>query len=364
MEKTTSYKCPGCGGAISFDVKTGKVKCPFCSNIFTVEEVKAFAGKDKNEKKDQKNIGFNWGNYKENLHFETMEGTVVYNCVSCGASVETDATTMATKCPYCDNNMIVDEAAKGGLRPNKIIPFKITSDSLYDTVNRFYQKKRLLPRNFFQKSKIKEIKGVYVPFWLFDAGINGDVLFEGTKTRHYRDGDYSVTEVSYYDIDRGGSMQFERIPVDASIKMDNALMDSLEPFDYSELVDFDPAYLTGYLADRFDSEPEAELDRAGKRMANSAAEVYRDTVSGYDSVKLASTMLTLAKPAVTYAMLPVYLINNEYKGKIYHYGVNGQTGKIVGELPMDKKKLKRNGRLAFLVGLAASLIIGALIQLI
>jgi DNA-directed RNA polymerase subunit RPC12/RpoP len=329
-ENVKQYKCPTCGSTLEFDAEHQSVKCGTCGNTYSIT---AFSEKD-----DAKNGGFDWGDYKRNLSSDTIANTTVYQCEACGAVIETEATTMATACPFCENNVVIKDRASGGLRPNGIIPFKVTKDELPGILKKFYHKKKLLPSNFFSKSVLEKAQGVYVPFWLYDSDINGSVSFTATKERHYREGNYSCTETKYYDVYRSGAMSFSQIPVDASVKMDNDMMDSLEPFDYADLKPFDGVYLTGYVADRFDSSPDDEVGRAGERMRNSTVAQFRSTVTGYSSVSAKSEDLKLKNASVSYVLLPVYIINCHYNDKVYQYAVNGQTGKVVGELPISKAK--------------------------
>ena len=354
METTTEHKCPSCGAPLHFDPNSQLLVCDYCGNKFTIAQVEA-AEADQSAKADQSaeakeaaetqeakpsEIAFDWGDYKKNLSGEKLEGTKIFECKSCGASIETDATTMALTCPYCHNNTVLNEVATGGLKPNKIIPFKFTKDKLPGILRSFYWQKKLLPRNFFTANKVGEPIGVYVPFWLFDTKLSGDAVFSAKKTRSYTKGDYRYHETKHYDVNRSGSLSFKQVPVDASKKMDNELMDSLEPFNYSELVDFDNRYLAGYCADRFDRSPDEELPRAKDRMTRTAEKHFSKTISGYSDVKIKNCNYTTENPSVIYAMVPAYIFECNYEGKKYQYAVNGQTGKIVGELPIDKKKAK------------------------
>lgn len=331
-ENLSQYKCPNCSAPLTWSPKRGKLYCSACGSEFEADGT--LAGSREVEKVET----FDWGAYRKGLDHQTLEGMKVYNCVSCGAVIEADENTAATKCPYCGNNVILNDKLTGGLRPNGIIPFRITSEELPAAVRKFYHGKRLLPRNFFSDQRLGKVQGIYVPFWLYDCRIQGPANFEGTRTRSYTEGDYECIETSYYMLERDGEMGFSRLPVDGSVKMDDDLMDSLEPFDYRELVDFKSDYLTGYLADRFDDDPDVCLPRASRRVKNSAEEVIRGTCPGYETVRMASSGLQVADASVRYVLLPVYLFHSEYAGKSYRYAVNGQTGKVVGELPVSRGK--------------------------
>ncbi len=332
------YKCPACGAPIAFEPGKQQLACSHCGSSYSIEDLETSAEKTGVASDDE--ISFDWENFKDKIQDQRLTDTVTYNCKSCGAIVETDENTVATRCPYCDNNVLISERTRGGLRPNAIIPFKITSKALPEAVNSFYKNKKLLPKNFFSESKLREIQGVYVPFWLFGAHVEGELSLNAQRSISFDDGDYIVTETSHFILEREGSMNFARIPVDASVKMDNDLMDSVEPYDYRDLVPFSGAYLSGYLADKFDSPPDEELYRARTRMVDTIKNELTSS-AGYIVTGERGRSLKFSDIAVEYVMLPVYLINNEYKGKKYRYAVNGQTGKVVGELPIAMSKYWR-----------------------
>ena len=328
----TEYKCPACSAALVWDAALGKLHCASCGNEYELEAMEALAEADEAQE------SFDWSAYKEGLSGETMSDTVVYVCRSCGATIETDATTAATRCPYCDNEVVLDDRVEGGLKPNGVIPFKISAKELPGVVKKFYEGKRLLPKNFFDNSKLQEIQGLYVPFWLFDGQMEGGASLDGEIIRSYVEGDYNVTETQHFLLQREGGVRFQHVPVDGSTKLSDDLMDSLEPYDFSELVPFNGGYLAGFVADRFDSDPDAELPRAQDRMKSTAESLIMQTTMGFSGVRLRSNGMNLHDAAVKYVLLPVYLINCAYHGQTYQYAVNGQTGKVVGTLPVSNSR--------------------------
>ncbi len=338
MSTVESYKCPACGSPLPYD-PSGKLKCPACGNSYDVEAVKRLAAFAENKTE------FKWeGAASESAlqNGERLENTVTYVCRSCGAAVETDATTAATHCPYCDNEIVLTDRIVGGLKPNGIIPFSIFKEGLYDAVKNHFKDKKLLPKNFADEHKLAKVQGVYVPFWLFDAGVDGTMALNANKVRYYSDSNYNYIETSYYLLEVDGAMRFQKVPVDGSTKADDDLMDSVEPYDYSKIVPFDPAYLSGFFADRYDVDPEQSRGRADARMMQSAVSEFTAAArGGYTSATLRSNMMRVVDSSVQYVLLPVYIINLEYDGKNYRFAVNGQTGKLVGELPICKKKKRK-----------------------
>lgn len=345
-ENTVSFKCPNCSAALSFGSDSGKFECEYCGGLFDLEEVK-------NAEVNDDGKGFDWGDFKKNIKTEILDGTVTYSCKSCGAEIVADATTAATSCPYCGNPVVMNEKISGFIRPNGIIPFKVNKAALSEILKGFCKGKLLLPKNFLSENVIEEIKGIYVPFWLFDCHADGDMTFEGTRIRRWSDSRYNYTETSHYLVYCDGEMSFSRIPVDGSKKADDNLMDSLEPYDYSQIVGFEPGYLAGYLADRFDCDADSSLPRAESRVKNSMEQTFRSGIIGFATLMKLSSNIKLDRTDVKYTLLPAYIITSKYKDKTYRYAVNGQTGKIVGTLPVSRTRF-----FAFLAGFTA--IIGAI----
>lgn len=201
--------------------------------------------------------------------------------------------------------------------------------------------KRLLPKVFKDQNHIDEIKGIYVPFWLFDTDVDAQIRYRASKVRTWSDKDYNYTETSYYMVHRGGSIGFEHVPVDGSSKMADDLMESIEPYDFSEAVDFQTAYLAGYLADKYDVTAEASIDRANKRVKHSTEDSFAGTVQGYTTVRTEYSSVQFRGGKASYALYPVWLLNTTWNGNKYTFAMNGQTGKFVGDLPVDKAAARR-----------------------
>lgn len=264
-----------------------------------------------------------------------------YVCKSCGGEIVGDETTAATACPFCGNPVVMTGQFAGALRPDYVIPFKLDKKAAKAALTKHYSGKRLLPKVFKDQNHIDEVKGVYVPFWLFDAEVEAHVRYRATTVRTWSDDDYDYTETSYYSVLRGGNIAFDRVPVDGSSKMADDLMESIEPFDFSDAVDFQTAYLAGYLADKYDVDAQQSIDRANARIKRSTEDAFADTVQGYSSVTPENSNIYLQNGKAKYALYPVWLLNTTWKGQKYTFAMNGQTGKLVGDLPMDKSAFKK-----------------------
>lgn len=330
MENIKEQKCPSCASAMRFDPDKGLLVCDYCGTTVDVETGKSpKAG-------TRENRGFDFASLNKIAMQENPEELPIYVCVSCGSEVISDPEQFALTCPYCGNNIVLTDKVSGNMRPNRVIPFKINSKELPNAVRKYYKGKRLLPRSFFSESKIGGVTGLYVPFWVFSGRVSGEMNFICENTSSYRDGDYIINETKYYDVTRDISVEFDDLTVDASNKVADDLMDSLEPFNMDEAVDFNTGYLAGFTADRFDVESDKISDRAMRRMENSTMSIAMgDVRTEYSAYKMTGNSLR-ADFDVSYTLLPVYLFDVEHNKNKYSFAVNGQTGKVVGRLPIDK----------------------------
>ena len=345
----TNYQCPACMGPLHFVGESGKLECDYCGSNFNVAEIEALY-KEKEQKaakaaEDTENApetkdGSEWDVSGLNEDWGAdAEGMRTYSCPSCGAELLCEATTAATSCPYCGNPTVVPGQFSGILKPDYVLPFKLSKEDAIKALKKHYLKKPLLPSTFSKANHLEEIKGVYVPFWMYDGKASGSAQFHATQVHTYTSGDYEITETSHYDVRRAGSLGFEKIPVDASSKMPDDYMDSIEPYDYSDLKPFSTAYLPGFLADKYDVSVEDSRERADKRCVGSLSCALKSTVSGYTTCNETSRNIHLKRGKVHYALLPVWLLNTKWEGKDFLFAMNGQTGKLVGNLPVSTKRV-------------------------
>lgn len=338
----TDYKCPACTGPLHFVGASGRLECDYCGSSYDVAEIEALYA-DKNAKAE---TAFEKAQTATEAGWDTSEmqadwgadgaGMKAYNCPSCGAQLLCEATTAATSCPYCGNNTIVPGQFGGTLKPDFVIPFKLDKKAAVAALKKHYSKKIFLPKSFSAGNHLAEVKGLYVPFWLFDAGADADCRFHATRSHTHTEGDYEVTVTEHYDVRRSGSMEFMHVPADGSQKMPDDYMDSLEPYDYSALVPFSVAYLPGYLADKYDVSAQECMSRADARCRHSAEDVLRRDVTGYGTVTPVGETVRLRRGKVRYALLPVWTLLTKWNGKDYLFMMNGQTGRMVGDLPVSK----------------------------
>ncbi|SEL38458.1 hypothetical protein [Ruminococcus albus] len=324
-QTSTQVVCPNCGGTMQFDPTAGKLKCIFCDSLFTQEEAEAFFNQQ-NEEEEIKESGSDWGDLAENMR--------AYSCNTCGAEIICDQNTAATKCPYCDNTTVIEAQFSGAIKPDFVIPFAFTKEQAMEKYKSYYEKRKLIPKDFLTGSKVEEIQGVYVPFWLYDGSVNIDAEFEAADKTE------TQTEIirKIYKADRRGTVSFENVPADASKRMPDDIMDSVEPFTFADLKPFSMTYMPGFLAERFDVEGDDDLQRAEKRVVNSAKQKTKETVKHNEvTEKRGDYKVNYTKKK--YAMLPIWYLTTSWQGKQWNFAMNGQTGKFTGDLPIDNTKL-------------------------
>ena len=352
MGNIQEYKCPCCGGAIHFDSTIQKMKCPYCDTEFEMEALQGYDEALNQEQPDEMvwdtSAGTEWSEGETN-------GLHTYQCQSCGGEIVGDESMAASACPYCGNPIVVTGQFSGALKPDYVIPFKLDKKAAKAGLMRHLRGKRLLPKVFKDQNHIDEIKGIYVPFWLFDTDADADIRYRATKVRSWSDKNYNYTETRFFMVARSGNIGFTRVPVDGSTKMEDDLMESIEPFDFKEAVPFQTAYLAGYMADKYDQEPDELTGRVYERMEQSVKDCFEASVKGYATVTPKQEKVTVTnKGEVKYGLFPVWFLNTKWNGKTYSFAMNGQTGKFVGNLPTDKGAYVR-----WFVGLTAGISVAA-----
>lgn len=354
----TNYQCPACTGPLHFAGESGKLECEYCGSAYDVAEIEAlYKEKDqaaaaaqaqaeaKSDEARAQPAGDDAGDWGEDAqHLRT------YNCPSCGAELICDESTAATSCPYCGNPSIVPGQFTNMRKPDYVLPFALSKDKAVAALKRYYKGKVLLPKAFADTNHIEDIKGVYVPFWLFDGEVEADMRFHATRVHSHVRGNERITVTEHFQVRRAGSVAFSQIPVDASSKMPDAHMDAIEPFNYADLKDFSMAYLPGFMADKYDVDAEECAKRVDERAENTAESIMRESVVGYATCITESKNLNVRRSRVGYALLPVWMLSTQWNGQNFLFAMNGQTGKLIGDLPVDKGRF-----LAWFAGIAVPL---------
>ena len=330
------YRCPNCNKTLEFDGSAQNVKCTHCEAELEIAALAEYQKEVESQAKDR----FDWRVGSGETGEEGNLGDLSTGaCPSCGAEFVGDKNTIAMVCPCCGNAQTVQKSGDDAmLKPDYCIPFKLEKKSAVEALKQFCDGKLLLPDYFKKENHIENIQGMYAPFWLFEAKAQARIRYKAAKVKTWSDSDYDYTKTDYYSVVRDGSLNFEKMPVDGSDKLNNAYMDAVEPFDYAQLNNFQSECLAGYSAEKHDIDVEAGKEKANETIRNSIVKEFVSSVTGYSRVELESSTVNIESGKVSNALLPVWVLSTKYNDENYQFIMNGQTGKFVGKLPVDKGK--------------------------
>ena len=352
------YSCKTCGAELYFDPKSGKLHCEYCGSDYEPEEYDFTPEEENHEDEVIPQEGMD-ASYEGSATDESVstDDLVVYKCPNCGAEVITSKKTVATTCVYCNRAITLAGNVQGAFRPDYVLPFKKERKEVEAEYRKLCRKSFLTPRKLFSESTIEKIKGMYVPYWLFSFDGEASARYRAERVRTYRSGSDEVTEVSRYVVNEEGEGTFTRVPADAMQAMDNEMMDSIEPFDFSELEPFNPAYLTGFYTQQWDENASQNEPRAKSRAKTAMSGELLKHVGAYTTTLTEHEDFRWSNQTVELVMIPVWMMYMEYKGRKYVFGMNGQTGKMMGSLPKDPVRLLEIGGIIFIISQIIMMII-------
>lgn len=354
-----THKCPNCGGPLTFEPSDQKFHCPYCLSIFTEAEVTAFEEQQQKARLADETTeavttsdgsGDSPGDTavskssvssaKETAASATME---LYLCPNCGAEIVTDATTAATYCYYCHNPVVLKGRLSGQFLPDKVLPFAVAKDEAVAKFLEWSQKKWFVPKDFFNKTQVEKLTGVYFPYWNVNAEAEGGLNGTGTSIRIWIVGDIEYTETKQYSVRRAGRFKFRDLVKNALSKnVQQKMVASVQPFQLERAVPFKDQYLSGFQAEKRDIEYEKLEPDVEKELKGYADSLLRGTVGSFSTFVANSSHLELRDQQKEYLLLPVWLVTykaDDQQKRTFYYAMNGQTGKVAGILPISYKKL-------------------------
>ncbi|MDF2922063.1 MAG: hypothetical protein K0R57_977 [Paenibacillaceae bacterium] len=311
------YKCENCGSSMIFDSSTGMLSCHSCGKKDNIDHIPNLLGEP----------GVPGGQGQE------------YHCNSCGAVIPADEMTTAAVCGFCGASAILADRLSGELSPVKVLPFAISKEEAMKAFRKWCRNGRLTPTGFMTADRIKSITGLYVPFWLYELNNHIEVHAHATKVRSYVQGDYHYTETQHFDVYRRIKLNYTRVPLDASEKMSDKLMDKLEPFPYNQLKDFKKPYLAGYNADKYSYDEQELFPRVKEKIRPFIESYIQSAVAGYSSVSYTNKQIDTSLTRADYALLPVWVVHYDFNKLEHSFAMNGQTGKVVGKPPLSFAKI-------------------------
>lgn len=358
-------RCANCGGVLEYSAELNKMVCSFCGNSYTIDEL------NQKEVEEEKNVekparpqpansenrivtgptiftlknssGFasdEVGDYntilkkkneekaKEESRMHASVKMQIMRCTACGAELAVNGTETSTFCAYCGQATVVQDRVDDYLKPDYIIPFKVPRDDAERIIRTQLNKGFFVPKGI-KDFEVEKIRGIYVPFWLFDMHYSDRQFYKYSK----KQGKTTVTRYEYFE----AKTFFKQLTLDASLNLNDDSSARLEPYDMRQLEEFDMAYLSGYYSDRFDV---GVADITGNAVLR-AGELFNE--QAMKEIKHKTGKLVKQDPdfnvsKTEYALLPAWFLSFKYDEKPYTILVNGQTGKMVGAVPYVKAK--------------------------
>ena len=326
----TDKKCPQCGGVMDFDPKTGGMYCPYCDYREEIAVTNS-AGEEKAQELD-----FEKAEFTGNCDWGVAQKTVT--CKSCGATTVYDALAVANECPYCGSNQVMEASDVKTLAPNGVVPFKLTAKEAGEKFINWLGKKWFAPKAAKQSARADSFKGVYLPYWTFDADTYSTYTGEYgiDRTVHNDDGDETVTD--WHKTNGTYSEFIDDQLVCASGDQNVDMLRTIEPFDTNDNKAYKPEYLAGFTAERYALGLKDAWEKAKNfiksRLENS---ISRKITNEHNADHTRNIRIRTEYSNITYKylMLPVWLSAFQYNGKTYQFMVNGQSGKVGGKYPVS-----------------------------
>ena len=332
-----TIKCPNCGANLTLNADTQMLDCPMCGASFEPSKLDVGVGE-----LDGGSAAYSAQEAKpaepSQPQAEQAQGApeqTEFICNSCGAKLVTDSHTAATFCAFCGSPALVGKRLTDTFQPQYMIPFKYSRESAEEAFVKWAGKGKWTPFGFVSKKNVAKMTGLYVPFWLFDIRATVDVQGTGDKVSY--SGSDQITET--FEFERKANLRWSHVPLDGETRVDDALMEAIEPFDFKGLIPYDYRYLPGFYADRYDQSPQDLAARATKRGMEGVDKAIKDSLKGkYDRYRIKKNMSKINSMDAYYALLPVWFLSYKYRNKFYYFTMNGQTGEVAGTVPVSPVK--------------------------
>lgn len=328
--KETDRKCPQCGAVMDFDPTTGGLYCPYCDYR---EEIKA---ENSVGETCAQEMDFEKAEFTGNCDWGVAQKTVT--CKSCGAVSVYDALSVASECPYCGSNQVMEANDVKTMAPNGVVLFKITAKEAGEKFTNWIKKKWFAPRAAKESAKAEAFKGIYLPYWTFDSDTYSKYTAEYGKDKQVKRGDRETTVTDWYKTSGDYSEFIDDALVAATGDQNVAILQRIEPFDTADNKAYKPEYLAGFAAERYSKGLKDSWETAKRYIANRLSASVADKITkqyNADHVKNIKLDTKYSNITYKYLMLPVWMSSFSYKEKIYQFVVNGQSGKVGGDYPVS-----------------------------
>lgn len=314
------YECPNCGGNLKFDIPTQQLKCAYCLTTHNPYDI--------TKDRDAQESG---GDFN----------VTVFTCPQCGGEILSTDTSAAEFCSFCGASTILHSRISKERRPSHIIPFKQTKDDCKKAYIARMKRAPFAPSELKDEKYIDSFRGIYIPYWAYSITQKGTIHMKGEKS--YTRGNYSYTDK--YDVSGDLDACYYDLSYDGSSSFDDSLSQRIAPFNVRDSKKFTPAFLSGFYADTADVDSDLYRDDAIK-LANSASyrnikknPAFSDLRLSCEGNSFETTMaLNTCCEKPERVLYPVWFMSYRKNGRVAYATVNGQSGKVAADIPVDIKK--------------------------
>jgi DNA-directed RNA polymerase subunit RPC12/RpoP len=342
-EKVRRFRCPGCGADLQFAPEGGCLTCPYCGR----QEQIAPAADSVEERSYEDYL---------RLHADQMGalavGALEVACQTCGATVTFTPPSVAGECDFCGSPIVAQPRdADPVVAPEGVLPFKVTQVQATDAIGNWLGSLWFAPNSLKKMARAEGVGGVYIPFWTYDAYTQSEYV--GERGEHYYETEtYTETDAQgntqtktrqvqrtrWYNTSGTVERWFDDILVAATKSITPARLAALEPWDLGELTAYDPAYLSGYKAQRYQVDL-AEGFELAKRTAEPVIESDVRHDIGGDEQRVSRVSTAYSAITFKHLLLPVYVGAYRFNNRVFQLAVNGRTGEVQGERPYSAWKI-------------------------
>ena len=333
----TNKKCPSCGGVMDFDPATGGLSCPYCGHKEKIALKGEFGPAEELALEDAEKTGnCDWGAAKK---------TVI--CKACGAESVYDALEISAECPFCGSNQVMEASDQNTLAPGGVVPFQVSDKQASDLFKNWIRRKWFCPKLAKESAKAKHFKGIYLPFWTFDAMTTSSYRgeFGRDRVKKKSNGETRV-ETTWHPVKGSYEEFFDDELICATTNHNQSMLMGLEPYHTAENKTYRPEYVAGFGAERYAvgiKEAWQMAKESIKYKLNGSIERKIMEENHADRIRNLRIESSFSKLTYKYLLLPVWISSYKYKEKVYQFMVNGQTGKVSGKTPISIPKIVITG---------------------
>ena len=342
-QKQQRFPCPSCGADLVFDPKENCLVCPYCGHKEAIQ---------KSDAQIEERAYADYRHLESAQLSKVADNAVEVSCTRCGATVTFTPPEVAGVCPFCGSTIVAQpKAADPMVAPEAVLPFAVTKRQANEVIKQWLASRWFAPNALKKMAYQEAISGVYIPFWTYDA--NTGSSYTGERGEHYyttenyteRDAQGNtvtrtrqVQHTRWYPASGTVARNFDDILIPATKSVSRPRLAALEPWDLPQLNPYDPAFLSGFKAQRYQVELPEGFEEAKGIMAPVIESDVRNDIGG-DEQRVNNINTSYFDVTFKHILLPVYIGAYRFNQKVYQVMINARTGEVQGDRPYSVWKI-------------------------